>query len=480
MRLQEDSDRPPLAFLSDLITDHSNIMTRVLKHFVVHRSVALLCADLSLLFVTTSLLQNCAIYLHVDAARLTANTITIPIFVTIIATLAIATMGFYRWDFCWDRRSWILRIIMACCLAVVVLARSLLYPEAALGSPEIQVPGVGFYISVIAAFVVGIHALRSGPRLLKRRILLIGSGKRAANIEELARCSNGTIAIVRRAHVDDAASLGTGIECITSNSILHEHIGEVVIAVDDQRGLPMNLLLQWKLAGIRVIDYLTFWERECGRVDLGAACPAWFVFGDGCRRSRFDVLAKRCFDVLVSAFLLALTAPLLAVCAALIWLESGGPILYRQDRVGRCGRSFTLLKLRSMRPDAEGSRPQWALAKDPRTTRIGSIIRQLRVDEIPQLWNVLRNDMSLIGPRPERPFFVEQLAEAIPYYQDRHWVKPGITGWAQINFPYGASISDAAEKLSYDLYYVKNSSMLLDLFITLSTIRVILFQEGAR
>jgi len=456
-------------------------MVRTLKNLFVHRSAALLSIDMLLLFVATNVLQHYLVRLNIDVVGHTANQITVPILATIMATLAIATMGFYQWDFCWDRRSWILRMIVAALLIAVILARSLLYPDGASNWADAQIRSMGFYMAAVAAFVVGFHALRFGPRLLKRRILLIGSGNRAANIEELARRSNQAIVIAGRVRSGTAAGCETSYDEFNPALFRRARIREVVVAVDDQRGLPMHLLLQWKFAGVRVVDYLTFWERECGRVDLGAASPAWFLYGDGCRRSRWYQMAKRCFDIVVSVLLLTLTAPLAAICAALIWFESGGPILYRQERVGRHGRVFTLLKFRSMRCDAESaSQPRWAVKQDPRTTRVGSVMRQLRIDEIPQLWNVLRNDMSLIGPRPERPFFVEQLADDIPFYRDRHWVKPGITGWAQVNFHYGASVEDSRHKLSYDLYYVKNSGFLLDLFIAVSTIRVILFQEGAR
>jgi sugar transferase (PEP-CTERM system associated) len=455
-------------------------MVKLLKYLSSRRSVALLSADMLLLFVTTSVLQAYVVHLNAVVGGHTVDRFAAPFVVTIIVTLAVATMSFCQWDFCWDRRSWILRLIVACLLVVVILilARSLLYPDSVPNWADGYVQSMGFYIAAVAAFIFGIHALRFGPRLRTRRILLIGNGERAANVEELARKSNEAISVVGR--IRNGILTESEVDDVKSIAMLLRHSGihEVVVAADDQRGLPMDLLLQWKFAGIRVIDYLTFWERECGRVDLGAASPSWFVYGQGCNHSR---AAKRCFDIVVSLFLLALTIPLMLTCAALIWLESGGPILYRQERVGCHGRVFNLLKFRSMRVDAEtAGRPQWARKQDTRVTRVGSLIRRLRMDEIPQLWNVVRNDMSLIGPRPERAFFVEQLAKEIPFYRDRHWVKPGITGWAQINFPYGASFDDARQKLSYDLYYVKNSGFFLDVFIAVATIRVILFQEGAR
>ena len=255
---------------------------------------------------------------------------------------------------------------------------------------------------------------------------------------------------------------------------------EIVVAADDRRGLPVQQLLHCKLAGIKVIDFLDFWERETRTVDLEALRPSWLFLSDGFRCGPLDEFLKRAFDIVVSLGLLILTLPLLVVTACAIKLESAGPIFYQQQRVGLRGRSFTILKFRSMRSDAETDGPRWAVEQDPRVTRVGMIIRKLRIDELAQIFNVLRGDMSFVGPRPERPFFVAELARAIPYYSERHWVRPGITGWAQINYPYGASTEDAWVKLTYDLYYVKNRSIFLDCVILLQTARVIFWNYGAR
>jgi sugar transferase (PEP-CTERM system associated) len=258
-------------------------------------------------------------------------------------------------------------------------------------------------------------------------------------------------------------------------------VSEIVVAADDRRGLPVRELLHCKLAGIKVTDFLDFWERETRTVDLEALKPSWFFYSDGFRCGPVDEFLKRAFDIVVSSSLLALTLPLLALTACLIKLESPGPVLYRQERVGLQGRVFTILKFRSMRVDAEtDGLPRWAAKRDPRVTQVGAIIRKLRIDELAQILNVLRGDMSFVGPRPERPFFVADLAKSIPYYAERHWVRPGITGWAQINFPYGASTEDARRKLTYDLYYIKNRSFFLDVVILLQTIRVIFWNQGAR
>jgi len=209
--------------------------------------------------------------------------------------------------------------------------------------------------------------------------------------------------------------------------------------------------------------------------------PSWLIFSDGFRMSWVARTVKRLFDVTVSASMLVLTLPLLLLTALAIKLEDGGPVIYSQERIGLFGRPFTLYKFRSMHVDAERhSRPQWAQKADSRITRVGSVIRKVRIDELPQLINVLKGDMSFIGPRPERPYFVDQLGAQIPFYGERHAVKPGITGWAQINYPYGASLQDARNKLSYDLYYVKNHTLLLDCIVLIQTVRVILFPEGAR
>jgi exopolysaccharide biosynthesis polyprenyl glycosylphosphotransferase len=222
-------------------------------------------------------------------------------------------------------------------------------------------------------------------------------------------------------------------------------------------------------------------ERETGRVDLDTLNPSWLIFSDGFSSGRaLSSVAKRLFDIVASGLLLALTFPLIALFALLIRLDSQGPAFFRQQRVGLYGQPFTLLKLRSMRSDAEAGGAKWAERDDPRVTRMGRFIRKVRIDELPQVWTVLRGQMSFVGPRPEVPAFVEDLEDKLPFYAERHMVKPGITGWAQINYPYGASTEDARRKLEYDLYYAKNYTPFLDLLILLQTLRVVIWPEGAR
>jgi exopolysaccharide biosynthesis polyprenyl glycosylphosphotransferase len=255
----------------------------------------------------------------------------------------------------------------------------------------------------------------------------------------------------------------------------------VVPATGSSRPLPASVILALRLRGVRVLSEAAFWEHERCSIDVDGADESW-VFDHGAfRHGRAARIAKRTLDLGVAIALIALTFPLMVLVSILIKLESRGPCLYRQERVGLHGRLFVIYKFRSMREDAEAlGIPQWASVGDPRVTRVGRIIRYTRIDELPQLFNVLRGDMSVIGPRPERPYFVDQLVAQVPFYAQRHCVKPGITGWAQINAPYGSSLDDARDKLRYDLYYAKNRGFLLDLWILVCTVQVVLFRQGAR
>lgn len=268
-----------------------------------------------------------------------------------------------------------------------------------------------------------------------------------------------------------------------------QKIQEIVVAMDERRrnqdaagGLPLDELLECRMRGVLICDVQQFIEREAGKVDVDMLRPSWMVFSDGFIASSWRVATKRVFDLIASGILLFVTWPLMFATAISIWVEDGfrSPVFYRQTRVGRNGKLFEVIKFRSMRTDAEVRGAVWASQNDSRVTRVGAFIRKVRIDELPQLLNVLKGDMSFVGPRPERPVFVEELKEKIPFYDQRHRVKPGITGWAQLCYPYGASVEDAKEKLQYDLYYLKNHSLLLDLIILLQTVEVVLVGEGAR
>jgi sugar transferase (PEP-CTERM system associated) len=245
--------------------------------------------------------------------------------------------------------------------------------------------------------------------------------------------------------------------------------------------MPLQELLDCKVSGIDVYDIATHFEKNLGQIRVGYVNPGWLIFGDGFDQGVVRTAVKRAFDISCSAILLVLAAPVMLLSALAIKLDSPGPVLYRQERVGLNGRRFSIAKFRSMREDAEKEgRPRWATANDDRVTRVGRLIRLLRIDELPQIFNVLRGDMSLVGPRPERPFFVDQLQQQVPYFAVRHSVKPGVTGWAQVRYPYGSSVEDAIQKLQYDLYYVKNHSLFLDIVILFETVVVVLTGKGAR
>ncbi len=260
-------------------------------------------------------------------------------------------------------------------------------------------------------------------------------------------------------------------------------VDEIVVALTERRSgsMPLRQLLDCKVSGIKVYDLNTHFEKTLGQIRIDYLNASWLIFGDGFNQGAWRTGVKRVFDVFCATLLLVLAAPIMVVTAVLIKLESPGPMLYRQERTGLNGRSFSIAKFRSMRNDAEkDGKPVWASANDARVTRVGAVIRKLRIDELPQLFNVLVGEMSLVGPRPERPYFVEQLTQEIPFYALRHSVKPGVTGWAQVRYPYGATVEDSQEKLQYDLYYVKNHTLFLDLVVLMETVNVVLTGKGAR
>jgi len=260
-----------------------------------------------------------------------------------------------------------------------------------------------------------------------------------------------------------------------------ERVGQVVVAMPESRGsMPMNELLDLKVRGVAVEEATSFYERITGKIALENLRPSWLVFSPGFRKSRLSLFLHSSLGIVLSLLGLLLCFPIMIVIAALIRLDSRGPVLFRQARVGKDGKTFQLLKFRSMFVDAEEKTgPIWAKKNDDRATRVGRVIRKLRLDELPQFLNVLRGEMSFVGPRPERPEFVQELTRTIPYYNQRHTVRPGITGWAQVKYQYGASVGDAVEKLQYELFYIKNMSISLDIYIIFQTAKIVLLGKGA-
>ena len=325
--------------------------------------------------------------------------------------------------------------------------------------------------------------------LFKRRVVVYGAGNRSRSLLELRRRSDTRgFKILGYMPTDGDEIIAPPDKLVERPEDLYQWalantVDEIVMAMDDRRrGFPMHELLECRLAGIEILELPSFLERETGKVRLDVLNPSWIIFGDGFRASATQQFLERSFDLGTSVGLLVIASPLMLLAMAGIKLEDGfgAPLFYRQKREGHHGQVFDVLKFRSMRLDAEQFGAQYATENDPRVTRIGGLMRKTRIDELPQLLNVLRGEMSFVGPRPERPEFVDDLEQKIPYYRERHTVKPGITGWAQLCYPYGSSEKDTIEKLQYDLYYVKNRSLIFDLAILVQTVEVVLWGKGAR
>lgn len=388
-----------------------------------------------------------------------------------------------------DRRELVLRLIQALGLAWIVLAFSFYtFPALMLGR-GVSLIALPIALTLMVGWRVSIHWLLGHPDF-GERILIVGSGQLAVEVarEVLDRPDAGyrIVGFVGT----DADLLGKslinprviGMTEELDAVVKREHIDRIVVAMGERRGqLPTNKLLQLSLAGqVNIEEGASFYERITGRVSLNMVRPSWLIFSGRGRSTKISEVSRNVVHWLVALIGAILSLPIVLVTAVLIKLESKGPVFYKQERVGKNGRVFILTKFRSMRVDAEEAGPVWASKKDTRTTRVGRVIRKIRVDEIPQFWNILKGEMSFVGPRPERPHFVSQLAEEIPFYEQRHLIAPGLTGWAQIKYPYGASIEDARQKLQYDLFYIKNHGLFLDAIIMFETIKIILFGRGAQ
>ena len=394
------------------------------------------------------------------------------------AGLASIAIGMYRPEICLQTR----RLLVNATVAGLLACGASLAVAAAIGIDlgRLLDHGPTRLVQILVVWIVFLFSTRllfslaMRFNLFARRVLIVGTAGSAARIEEaIGSLRRGVFVVAGITPASAAAGL-------SPQTLRRERVWGVVVTSEARGSVPPVGLLRSKRAGFRIFSDVEFREQQLRRIDLDHLEPDWMLFADGLSCSRLEAGARRLGDIVVSLALLMATLPVMALTAALIRLESPGSVLYRQERVGLHGRVFTLLKFRSMQMDAEARGPAWAAKRDPRVTRVGAIIRRLRIDELPQLINVLKGEMGFVGPRPVRPHFVDQLAEVIPFYRDRACVKPGITGWAQVNYPYGASIEDARQKLSYDLYYVKHRNLFLDLLILFATVRVILFQEGAR
>ncbi len=462
-------------------------MIRLFKHYVPHAVLLLGLVDLVLLCCaaeTSWVLRAWQIGMAIPPV--TARLGPILTFAVAVETAMIA-VGVYGVDALQSVRFACVRLMVAVALGMIMVSVfSFLLPGLTLWRSS------GLYAALIAPTMLTVARLVLGSALgsesFKRRVMVLGAGARAARIKKLADAAGARFVVCGFVGMNDGADAVPG--AINRNAIesLADHVvnlkaSEVVLALEERRNaLPLQDLLRIKTAGVHVNELSTFLERETGRVDLATASHSWLIFSDGFTSGRIvSTLAKRLFDIAASMLLMIVSAPVIVVTALAIRLESAGPAFYRQKRVGLFGNEFDVIKLRSMRQDAEvAGQAVWAAENDPRVTRIGRVIRKIRVDELPQVWVVLTGKMSFVGPRPERRQFVNDLEARLPFYAERHMVKPGITGWAQINYPYGASLEDSRNKLEYDLYYAKNYTPFLDLLILLQTFRVLLWPSGAR
>jgi sugar transferase (PEP-CTERM system associated) len=372
---------------------------------------------------------------------------------------------------------------------IVLGTLSLLLAVVSYWWPELTLGG-GVFLLGLMILTVGLLGWRSGylwlltRPYLRERVYVLGSGPRAMRLVEALRTRTELgMEVIGWAGAMGDDSMNREMLADTLSSLKNRRaVDRVIVAMGDRRGkMPVDELLDLRLNDVKVEDATGLIEQISGQIDVDGLQPSWLIFADGFRMSPTATLARRITSTFLALACLIAVSPLLPIVALLVWASSPGPVLYRQKRVGRNGVAFHCTKFRTMRADAEAkSGAVWATDKDPRITTVGHFLRKTRLDELPQLWNVFKGEMSFVGPRPERPEFVGTLKQQIPYYNLRHNVRPGITGWAQINYPYGSTVEDAKEKLKYDLYHIKNMSVGFDLFIVFQTIKIVLFGRGAK
>lgn len=458
---------------------------RIFNHYFHKRTLFQVFFDLGLVVATmvVSVLSQVA-----DPASISSIVVTMALLSAGAIVVINAGLGFYqRVHSCTvgqTRARAVLSLVLSLPLAYGIFRLSPLR----LADEKIFV--LAWVTAVIVMLIHRVYVNHATPKaLMRQRVLVFGAGTRAKLVGRILKNSDPNVDLVGyyaspNETVTEVSAWGLlSHEKSLTDIVMEERVDEIVVALSERRGgsMPLRELLDCKLHGVRVVDIATHFEKTLGQIRRDAVSAGWLIFGDGFEQGLMRTLVKRLFDIVCATLLILLALPVMLMTAILILLESGGPVLYRQERVGLNGRLFNVVKFRSMRTDAEkDGKPRWASATDDRVTRVGRVIRRLRIDELPQLFNVLVGDMSLVGPRPERPYFVDKLTQELPYYAVRQSVKPGVTGWAQVRYHYGASVEDSAEKLQYDLYYVKNHTLFLDLVVLFETVGVVLMGKGAQ
>lgn len=459
-------------------------MIKIFNHYFHKRTLFHIFFDLGLVFVTvvTSFLSQVP-----NPISTVSIVVTISLLLAMGILLINTGLGFYQRVHSLTHNQVRVRAVLSLCLSL-----PLAYGIFRM-SPLRQEDEGAFALALLSAMVLmlmhRIYVVNATPKsMMRQRVLVYGSGTSARLVGSMLKQSDPNVDLVGYyASPNEVVTEACGSGLLSADNsltdiVLKERVDEIVVALSERRGgsMPLRELLDCKLHGVRVVDIATHFEKTLGQIRRDSVSAGWLIFGDGFEQGPGRTLIKRLFDIVCATFLLLLASPTMVVTAILIFLESGGPVLYFQERVGLNGRLFNVVKFRSMQTNAEqDGKPRWASATDDRVTRVGRVIRKLRIDELPQLLSVLRGDMSLVGPRPERPYFVDKLTQELPYYAVRHSVKPGVTGWAQVRYHYGASVEDSAEKLQYDLYYVKNHTLFLDLLVLFETIGVVLMGKGA-
>ncbi|HNP50671.1 MAG TPA: TIGR03013 family PEP-CTERM/XrtA system glycosyltransferase [Nitrosomonas nitrosa] len=445
-----------------------------------------MCLLMSIFFVGAGIRF---LYLDTPFTELLSSQLPGAITFTFIMIGCMAAMGMYQLDSKLDLESTLLRLMPSLALGFAIMTLIFyLFPDLYLGRGLLAIV---ILLALLLILVTRMVFFRwPGLEVFRSRAIVLGTGSGAVELLSLTEDSS----ILRNLNIvgfvpfygEDRrvpASVVLPKKSSLASLVNQYDASEIIIATQERRGggFPIQELLECKMHGVKVTDVATFFERERGYIRMDSLYPSWLVFGGGFDQSFFRTTVKRMFDLFASLLILLVSLPVILLTIVLILIEDGRPIFYRQERVGKGGKTFMVIKFRSMRNNAEKEGlPQWAATNDPRITRLGKIIRKLRIDELPQIINVLKGEMSLVGPRPERPYFVDMLTAKVPYYNVRHSVKPGITGWAQVRYPYGSSVEDAIEKLQYDLYYVKNHSLFLDLIILIDTVGVVLLGKGGR
>lgn len=466
-------------------------MFRFYNHYI-SSTVILLISTEVLVLMATFYIGITVRFTHISLGyELLTNYFTDASTFTLTAVLSMASLGMYQLDARPDIESILIRLMPSLILSFGLMTLIFyVFPDLYFGR---GILGIVMFLALPAILITRCVLLRwLNLEILASRAIVLGTGEKAQECVDLLnmhpdRKGLKIICFIplpgEKQHVI-SSKIQPKMESESLFSLAKRFsANEIIVAIQNRRNsnFPIQELLECKLHGIKVTDEADFFEREKGQLRVGSLYPSWLVFGDGFDQSSLRSVIKRSFDLAVSVILLTVTLPIMLVASLCILIESGFPIFYRQERVGRGGETFMVIKFRSMKDDAEkGGKPQWAVTNDPRITRVGNIIRKLRIDELPQILNVLKGEMSFVGPRPERPYFVEHLCSEVPYYNARHSIKPGITGWAQVRYRYGASVKDAIEKLQYDLYYVKNHSLFLDIIIIIDTIEVVVLGKGGR